>query len=77
MSFEWDFRKAIANKQKHGVSFDEACSVFDDSLANIFPDPDHSPSENREIIVGHSVVRRLLVVVFVAGAFWASANHQR
>ncbi len=62
--FEWDFRKAKANHRKHRVSFDEACTVFDDPLAKIFPDEDHSNREEREIIVGHSLLERLLVVSF-------------
>jgi uncharacterized protein len=42
MVFEWDAPKANVNQRKHGVSFDEACTVFDDPLATIFPDEDHS-----------------------------------
>src|SRR5207249_3162348 len=53
-SFEWDEAKARANQQKHSVSFDEASTVFANPLAAIFPDPDHSQDELREIIVGHS-----------------------
>jgi uncharacterized protein len=62
--FEWDDWKGRENERKHGVSFDEASSVFDDSLAKIFPDEDHSNGEEREMIVGHSVLDRLLVVSF-------------
>jgi len=65
ISFEWDRRKAAANRKKHGVSFEEALTVFGDSLAHIFDDPDHSGTEAREIIVGHSARQRLLVVCFV------------
>src|SRR5207244_8081947 len=54
MSFEWDPRKAAANRKKHGVSFEDALTVFGDRLARIFDDPDHSRTEAREIIVGHS-----------------------
>jgi uncharacterized DUF497 family protein len=50
--FEWDSRKARSNQRKHGISFDEACSVFDDAGATIFPDEDHSNGEELEIIVG-------------------------
>jgi len=57
--FEWDAQKARANQRKHGVSFDEASSVFDDPLAKIFADDEHSDGEQREIIVGHSIVDRL------------------
>ena len=52
LSFEWDARKAAANRKKHGVSFEEALTVFGDLLARIFDDPDHSATEAREIIVG-------------------------
>jgi uncharacterized DUF497 family protein len=62
--FTWDERKATANLRKHGVSFDEAATVFDDPLAAIFPDEDHSHEEAREIIVGHSVLKRLMLVCF-------------
>ena len=62
--FEWDWSKAAANIRKHNVSFDEASTVFDDPLACIFDDEDHSVEEAREIIIGHSVRGRLLVVSF-------------
>ena len=62
--FGWDPRKAEANRRKHGVSLDEACTVFDDPLAVIFEDQNHSIVENREILVGHSVLNRLLLVCF-------------
>ena len=62
--FEWDKLKADANLEKHGVPFDEALTVFADPLARIRDDPDHSTEERREIIVGHSVRRRILVVGF-------------
>ncbi len=62
--FEWDIRKANANQRKHRISFDEACTVLDDPLARIFSDEDHSNGEQREIIVGHSILERLLLVSF-------------
>jgi uncharacterized protein len=62
--FEWDKDKAKSNWIKHGVSFDEATTVFDDSLARIFDDELHSTDERREIIIGHSINNRLLVVCF-------------
>jgi len=65
LRFEWDRRKAAANLRKHGVSFDEASTVFHDPLARIFDDEDHSEDQRREIIVGHSVTGRLLLVSFV------------
>jgi len=64
--FEWDRRKATSNLSKHGVSFEEALTVFGDSLARIFDDEDHSIEEQREIIIGHSDKERLLVVCFAA-----------
>jgi uncharacterized protein len=62
MKFEWDPRKAESNLRKHGVSFDEAGSVFLDRLALSGPDPDHSISELRHITFGTSRLGRLLVV---------------
>jgi len=62
--FEWDPAKAEANLRQHGVSFEEAASVFLDPLARIHDDPDHSATERRDIIVGHSGHGRLLVVSF-------------
>jgi hypothetical protein len=62
--FEWDPLKATKNLRKHGVSFDEARTVFNDPLARIFDDPEHSADEAREIIIGHSIMRRLLIVSF-------------
>lgn len=63
-AFEWDSAKADVNLKKHSVAFDEALTVFADPLARIFDDPDHSADEKREIIVGHSAKRRLLMVCF-------------
>ncbi len=64
LKFEWDRRKAASNFSKHGVSFEEAITVFVGPLARIFDDEDHSVEEQREIIVGHSTKERLLVVCF-------------
>jgi len=50
--FEWDSKKETSNLRKHGVSFDEARTVFNDSLGAIFDDEDHSSEETREIIIG-------------------------
>jgi uncharacterized DUF497 family protein len=66
LRFEWDPKKAAANLAKHGVSFEEALTVFSDPLARIFDDEDHSSEEQREIIIGHSVKDRLLLVCFTA-----------
>ena len=64
MDFEWQFSKAEANVRKHDVDFVEASTLFADPLARIFHDPDHSADESREIIVGHSMGQRLLIVSF-------------
>ena len=64
MRFEWAEAKAAANRQKNGVSFEEACTLFEDLLYIIFADPDHSEAENRFIILGVSVNGRLIVVSF-------------
>ena len=65
MRFEWDPAKAKSNIRKHGVSFDEAVTVFKDPLAFIFDDTTHSEQENREIIIGTSALRRMVLVCFV------------
>ena len=62
--FEWDWRKAATNLKDHGVSFEEALTVFADPLGRIFDDLDRSTSERRELIIGHSAQHRLLVVSF-------------
>jgi uncharacterized protein len=64
MEFEWAKAKAAANFKKHHVTFDEASTVFADPLARIFDDVEHSAEERREIIVGHSILGRLLLVCF-------------
>jgi uncharacterized DUF497 family protein len=63
LSFEWDPKKAESNEAKHGVSFDEAKTVFYDERALVIPDPDHSRLEDRFVIMGMSSLRRALVVV--------------
>ena len=60
MIYEWDPRKAQANRLKHGVSFEEAASVFLDPRAFTFGDPDHSEAEPREITIGISTRGRVL-----------------
>jgi uncharacterized DUF497 family protein len=64
MQFEWDKNKAAKNLSKHGVSFEEAKTVFDDPLYVDFYDPDHSEKEERYLIVGESNRRRLLIVSY-------------
>ena len=54
MIYEWDPAKAAVNTRKHGVSFEEAVTVFLDPLAITYPDPDHSEVEEREITIGQS-----------------------
>ena len=63
LSFEWDPRKAAANAAKHGVTFEEASTVFADDFALIIDDPEHSRTEDRSIILGLSANARMLVVV--------------
>ena len=62
MRFEWDPKKAATNLRKHGVSFDEAATVFQDDLSLTGDDPDHSVNEERFITFGVSSTGRLLVV---------------
>ncbi|MFZ2889450.1 BrnT family toxin [Sulfuricurvum sp.] len=65
MKFEWDDKKAISNLKKHGISFEEASTVFGDWLAITIEDPLHSESEDRFIIIGKSELLNTLVVVHV------------
>ncbi len=62
MRFEWDLRKAAANLSKHGVSFDEAATVFQDDLSLTGEDPDHSLLEERFLTFGVTMFGRLLAV---------------
>jgi hypothetical protein len=62
MEFEWDPIKATTNLRKHGVSFDEAVTVFGDFLSTTSPDPDHSVDEKRYITIGLSSRSRSLMV---------------
>jgi uncharacterized DUF497 family protein len=64
MKFEWDTEKANINLKKHDVSFEEAQTVFDDAFAFIFDDKWSSVGEYRELIIGYSVKKRLLIVSF-------------
>jgi hypothetical protein len=61
--FEWDAEKAASNLAKHGVSFDEASTVFGDPLSSTFSDPRHSLGEERFVIFGVSRRGRLLAVM--------------
>jgi uncharacterized DUF497 family protein len=62
LRFEWDPGKAKLNERKHGVSFEEAQSVFSDERARLIDDPDHSEAEERFILLGLSSSLRVLVV---------------
>jgi uncharacterized DUF497 family protein len=62
LRFEWDERKAGTNKTKHGVSFEEARTVFYDEYARLIDDPDHSEDEDRFVLLGMSGKLRLLLV---------------
>jgi uncharacterized DUF497 family protein len=64
MTFEWDEQKAEANFAKHGVSFEEAKTIFDDPLYVDFYDPDHSQDEHRYIMIGLSNQGRLLIASY-------------
>jgi uncharacterized DUF497 family protein len=63
LSFEWDARKAQSNVRKHGVRFDEASTVFADSLSLTIPDRAHSHAEQRFVTIGRSHQGKLRVVV--------------
>ena len=62
LQFEWDEAKASSNAKKHGVTFEEAKSVFLDDQAKLIPDPDHSDTEERFVLLGYSTQLKLLVV---------------
>lgn len=62
LRFVWDVGKSLANRRKHGVSFEEARSAFLDENAKVYFDPDHSETEDRFILLGMSVQLRVLVV---------------
>ena len=63
LRFEWDPKKAALNLRKHGVSFEDAQSVFSDESGLLIDDPDHSEEEDRFVLLGLSQSLRLLVVV--------------
>ncbi len=62
IQFTWDKRKNTLNRKKHGISFEEAKTVFFDEYARLIPDPDHSEKEERYILLGYSAHLRILVV---------------
>jgi hypothetical protein len=61
--FEWDGVKARSNWEKHGVSFEEAATIFGDPLSLTVGDPDHSRAEERHVTIGSSAASRVLVVI--------------
>jgi uncharacterized DUF497 family protein len=63
LEFAWDLRKARSNLAKHGVAFEEASTIFGDSLSLTIPDPEHSHMERRHITMGTTFNGKLLVVV--------------
>ena len=63
LEFEWSPVKAASNVKKHGVSFEEARSVFEDEEALLIPDPEHSVDEERFVLLGVSASSRLVVVI--------------
>ena len=62
LRFEWHSTKSAVNAKKHGISFEEAKSVFSDENAKLIADPDHSDDEDRFILLGISIRLRTLVV---------------
>jgi uncharacterized DUF497 family protein len=62
--FSWDARKALGNLKKHGVSFEEAATVFADPEALDWNDPEHSHAEVRCKCLGTSVTERILIVIY-------------
>ncbi len=67
LRFEWDERKETSNRRKHGISFDEAKTVFADDCALLLDDPDHSEQEDRFVLLGLSSALRTLVVCHCYG----------
>jgi uncharacterized DUF497 family protein len=65
LRFTWDARKAATNVRKHGVSFAEAATAFEDPLSITIPDPDHSAAEERFILIGRARRDHLVVVAHV------------
>jgi uncharacterized DUF497 family protein len=62
MTFEWDPVKDQLNREKHGVTFEEAATIFDDDFQITISDPDHSIGESRYVTIGVTAQRRLVVV---------------
>ena len=64
MAFEWDEARAALNQAKHGVTFQEAATVFGDPLSMVFDDPGHSHDEQRALLIGMSEEHRVLIIAF-------------
>jgi len=64
MNFEWDAKKALSNIKKHGISFEEAITAFDDPLVLILADDLHSDIGDRYLLIGESNKQRILMVAF-------------
>ena len=62
MTFEWDETKNHINQRKHGISFEEVQTVFEDAYAILFDDPDHSDEEERFLIIGMSSAKGVCIV---------------
>ena len=62
INFAWDAKKASSNKNKHGITFDEARTVFFDEHARVISDTEHADNEERFVILGLSSLARLLIV---------------
>ena len=67
--FEWDPAKERTNRRKHGVSFDEATSIFADPFSLNMSDPSHSVAEERFLVLGRSAKARLLLVAYAERGF--------
>jgi len=63
ITFEWDENKNILNQRKHGISFEEAKTVFYDESARLIHDPDHSETEDRFVLLGLSINFRIVAVI--------------
>lgn len=68
--FEWNKKKEELNYKKHGINFDEAKTIFYNPLAKIFDDETHSFGEKREIIIGHSLRGKLMIVIFTERKYY-------
>lgn len=75
LNFEWDEKKAKTNATKHGVGFEEAATVFADPLSLTIPDPSHSQTEERFVLLG-KIARRKIAGCLSHGKRRSSAHHQ-